>query len=962
MKLRLFIVPLYAPVACHRSRILILCLQAALLLPFSQARAQEIEHTSRYYVHRAENYVGSNAWNSAKREIDAGLKVYPDDPDLRYLNGRYYFVIGDMDEARYQLVRATQTDDMHFRAKRVLVDVEDQLGHWSSAICYINELLEYQPYDRDLWRRKIGFYRRMGNEHEADDALERLSRIYPNDSLVLADVRRRNLENWGNVLKGSSMSEAANNLERWIDRDPTVLEYYLELVNTYIKMGEYEKAIGAANRGLHYFPDNKDLIHKTVSVMSDLGLYSQALAFAKSHRFGSTVYNNLLREVAEDARMRDPYESHGRLYMATHDREALAYLINTSLTRGYFDDARMYIEEAIKRDGRTPGLLMKLYSLEKKSGNENRAVKLLTELYEKNPYDEEVRDAYVDMMLKLSNDDFAEQQWDEAYRHLNRVLELMPDTAEAWPSAVSRQITVLGHLGRMDDAHRLCVESSIRNKAYRYRFSSAYEDFAASRLKGLIEEERYEEALSAAQDLLEVIPSSEAALRCLINMSQTLKRKELFHEAAAMGYDAYPEVPYFIIKQAVALQECYDYEGALALLHPRKDADEYVNPQLTAAFSGISQEWAGKLIKNKRLQKALEVTDTALVFDPLNRELLYTKGVVHEHLKDYATAYEYQQRYYEPSNAEQGDYVRHIRYLGYKALRNRVDATYTHALYDTRQGTLSSVSHLYSIGTVSYARLSKRNTYTFQVSYKGIDGYRESFSETEVDPETGEATTVGLTDTEPGGVGLEFMAQWEHQFNAKWSGMVNAAVSTQYFNKLGANISLSYAAPRGWTPSLRLGYRRTPPTYLYLGGASLGSGTNEEHNLYLVSPSLEKSWEYIKVTGNADLTFMSNSLYYNAGLKGKLFINNDNVSSVSLITGFGSFPELSFFEQTALQNVSHTNAMVGIDLQYLCTRHLSLGLAGSWNTCYNPFRRSDGTLESSYRNIFSIAMQFHLAF
>jgi hypothetical protein len=98
------------------------------------------------------------------------------------------------------------------------------------------------------------------------------------------------------------------------------------------------------------------------------------------------------------------------------------------------------------------------------------------------------------------------------------------------------------------------------------------------------------------------------------------------------------------------------------------------------------------------------------------------------------------------------------------------------------------------------------------------------------------------------------------------------------------------------------------------------------------------------------------------GLKGKFLINDDNTSCVSVITGFGSFPELSFFEQTALKDVSHTNAMVGFDIQYLLTNQLCLGVTGSWNTCYNPIRLTSGQLTDSYRNIFSIAFQAHIAF
>ena len=922
----------------------ILILLTTLFLSSSMVYAQEIPHTPRYYVHRAEGYVSSNAWNTAKREIDAGLKEYPDDPDLRYLNGRYYFIIGDMNEARYNLVRATQANDLHFKAKRLLVDVEDKLQHYSSAICYINELLEFQPYDRDLWRRKIAFYRMLKNDVEADAALKRLHHIYPNDSVVLADVRRHNHENWDRLLKKSSLREAADNLEKWIDQDPMMREYYIELVGTYIKLGEYEKAIGAANRGLVHFPNDPDLTNKIVGIMSDLGLYTQALAFVKSKNLNGNVYNNLLQEVAADARMHDPYEANGRLYLATHDRDALTYLINTSLTRGYYDDARFYIDEAMKLEGRTPALLMKLYELEKKSGNEKRCLRVLTELYENNPEDEELSEAYTDMMMQLSDYDFAAQNWSDAYQHLNRVMELLPDTAESWPAVVAKQITVLGHLGEQEEAYKLLVQSSERSPHNSKRFASVYEEYAANRLKFLVEEERYEEALHEAQNLLKVLPSSEVALRCIINMSLTLKDDELFHKVALEGYEKYPEVPFFVVKRAVSLQQQGKNEEALALLKLRDKKNGYVPPQLVSAYSGISHEWASQLLKNRMPDIAMQVIDSALVYDASNRELLLDKGVAYEYLKQFDKAYEYQLRYYEPSNAEQWDYIRHMRYLGFKGFKNRVDATYTSAFYDAHDENLSTIAHLYSIASVSYSRLTPRNTYTGQISYKGIDGYH-------IDKED-----------ESGGFGLEFMAQWEHVFNAKWSGMVNASYATQYFNKFGANVSVSYSAPKGWTPSLRVGFRHTPPSYLFLGGDNLGSIARGEYNLFIISPSVEKSWERVKLTANTDLTIMSSSIYYNIGLKGKLFVNNDNITSVSLVTGFGSFPELSFFEQTALQGVSHTNAMVGFDAQYLCTRHLYLGLTGSWNTCFNPYRRSDGTLLDSYRNKYTISLQLNLAF
>ena len=293
----------------HHNLLLIGALSALLFAAAGPpAAAQESDgfHVAQYYISRIRELANINAWNEAKHEIDEGLNLYPDNPDLRYYNGRYYYVVGDMNSARYHLVRAAQTDEMHFRAKRLLVDVEDTLHHHSSAVCYINELLEFQPYDRDLWRRKISLYRKMGNESEADASLRRLAQIYPNDSSITADVRKRNRASWNEVLKRSNTAEAIHNLEQWLDLDPTNLEYYLELINLYERIGEYDHALGTVNRALIHFPGSSLFVNKGIGILSGQGLYAQAVVFAQSHG-QKHLTDELLQDLAAHARMNDPY-------------------------------------------------------------------------------------------------------------------------------------------------------------------------------------------------------------------------------------------------------------------------------------------------------------------------------------------------------------------------------------------------------------------------------------------------------------------------------------------------------------------------------------------------------------------------------------------------------------------------------------------------------------------------------
>ena len=908
-----------------------------------EVRAQGLKPSVAGYVRRAEAYVSSNAWNSAKREIDEGLEIIPDDSDLRYLNGYYYFVIGDMNEARYNLVRSIQGNDDQVKAKRLLVDVEDNLQHYSSAICYINELLEIQPYDRDLWRRKIAFYRKLNNDVEADAALERLLHIFPNDTLVVADVRRRDIETRDNILRNSSLTEASNNLERWIDMDPKVRDYYFELISTYVKMGEYDRALGAANRGLEEFPNDQELINKAAGLMMDLGRYSQAYNFVRSKRNSDRAYRNLLREMAHDARLRDPYEANGRLWLVTRDRDALNYLINTAITRGYHEDARTYLAEAMKLDGRTPALLMKLYSVEKAAGDERAEIRLLNELYETAPTDADLVDSYTEMMLHLCDRDFAGEQWEDARMHLSRVLDMLPETSEYWPATVSRQITALCHLNRMYEARELLESATRRSPENWLRFSSAYEEQAALRLKDLMESENYEEAYREAESLLATVPDSEPALRTLISASQTLDRKEDFHKYAEAGYAERPGDPYFIVKQAIALHEQGRSDEALALLRPEATRGEYVNPDIASAYTGISDEYATALLKQQP-EKAREVIDRAIQYDPNNRDLYYTKGLVAEKQKQYALAYDLQHRYYNPSNAEQDEFMQHMRFLRFKSFQNRVEASYTHAFFDSRSDELSTIGHLYSIASVSYSRSEKDNTYSGQINYKGIDGYHAG------------------SDQESGGAGIELMAQWDHEFGQGIAGSANISWSSRYFNKFGINVSGTYTWGFGLTAGFRLGYRLTPPTYLYLGGENAGQSIKENFSIFLATPSAEMVWDRFSARLSTDVILMRGGLYANVGLKGSFFFKEDDYSSISLLAGFGSFPELTFFEQTAIQNFSRANSMVGFDARLLISNQYAVGLTGSWNTCFNPVKAKDGTILDSYKNVYALAVRVQIAF
>lgn len=927
--------------------ILLLLLLTVPAFEMSAKKEIEIEHNARYFASRAQNYEDAGAWDAAKREIDEGLLLYPNDPDLRYLNGRYYYRSqGDLRQARYNLIKAIQENDQHYFAKRTLVDVEDDSKHYSSAICYINELLEFQPYDRDLWRRKIALYRKIGQKAEADNALERLAQIYPNDSVVIKELHAVKTETWNARLNSyTSPEKAASDLETLLVSEPYELSYYLELIKHYTNMGEYERAINTATRGLNYLRGNSQLIKKAVALMGEKGEYTRAMAFLKQHNSTGQLYNYFMKLAADEARWNDPYEANGRLYATTKDSNALTYLINTSIVRGYYPDAKEYLHEGYRKYGRTASLLMKEYSLEKRFGNEQACLKLLEELYTLTPNDPEIVDDYTDMIIALANHDMQTEQWIDANARLNKVLSILSPNSEQWPGVISKKIIVLGHLNRLLEAREVYLDASEKMPQYRDRFAYAYEELIAVRLKKLIDNEEYELALKEAEDLLETVPGSEAALRTCINMSQTLGKKELFYLYASEGYRQFPDSPYFIIKKATSLDEQGKMEEALMLLNPDQYMhDEYLNPQILNAYSGMTGEYVMILLKHHKAKEAMTWIDRALTYDSDNKELLYMKGLAYEQLKEYDKAYHYLTKYYNPTNAEQEEWEEQMRYMKWRSFKNHMDFSYLGAFFNSYNDELSTIGHMYSIATLTYSHLFPKHTIAAQVSYKGIDG---SYDET------------GYIE---GGGGVEFLGQWDWTINHRWSMMLSGSYATRFFNKAGGNLGFYLNCGHGWTAGLKAGYRRTAPTYVYKNGVTPEYFDYKRYNLYMLTPSVEKAWNRIRTSATADLVGMREGLYYNVGLKGKLFINEDNVSAVSILAGFGTFPELNFFDQTALSSISHSNASIGAEFIYLFTKHMSFSVNFNWNTDYNPKQVNDGSFINSYRNIFSLFVGIQTAF
>ena len=336
---------IHKPQICGMALTLMMAASALTFTP-AQVQAQSIVktkdiHLPDYYDTTVRAAFKRGNWEGGKRLLDEGLKRYPDVSTLNELAGRYYYHKKSYDDARFYLVRALRDNNANVEAKQLIINVEEETRNYSSAICYVNELLEIHPYWKGLWRRKINLYRKQKNDVEADRLLERLCHIYPNDAQLKKDLNYRLEQRAIADRKAGDKNGAIESLQQLVNNDPKKEEHYLMLCNLLLQQGRRSEAIDVADRGVSNLPGSYRLIIKKAGILAEDNRYGEAMAFVercmKHNHSGqlNSFYGQLQADAARAAAKGDPYILYGKVYERTKSQESLDYLLNTAITRGY---------------------------------------------------------------------------------------------------------------------------------------------------------------------------------------------------------------------------------------------------------------------------------------------------------------------------------------------------------------------------------------------------------------------------------------------------------------------------------------------------------------------------------------------------------------------------------------------------------------------------------------------------
>jgi YaiO family outer membrane protein len=895
-----------------------------LLISSSTLSAVYAQETEESTFTKANKLFKQNRLEEGKQIIDLGLEESPFDADLLMLNGKYYHEKKNNDKARFNLIKSLKYDPNNVDAKQILTNVEIEDKHYSAAICYINELLQVNPYWKGLWRKKIEVYRLQGNTVESNRLLKRINQIYPEDGQIKEDYRYNLQTEIRNLKKAGKVDAALKMTEELMTVDKTNPNLYVDVINTHLAAGDYDKALVYANQALTYMPTNSYLITKKASILADSGDINEALNFIKSKNKGngqlSALYNQLLLQSARVQNDKDPYTLYGKiLEKSPGNTEALEYLLNTSLARGYYGDAQNFINSAKKSGGENKKLLAKEYTLYTQMGNDSKANAVLSKLYARFPEDADIRDNYINYQYKLARQNMLNQQYSEALIQLTFLTKLskndyteicLQELTEAYLKTGRKQeafatvqklnndypnnkdnklrkVNVLIAMDRDEEAltfYEDFLKSVNQNEFENYLI--AYDEIGTKFLKKLVEAGQVTKVFEVADRIIAINPESELAYTYAINTAFSINDNKLMLKYSQKAIEANPDSIVFKTKYAEALSKNEMYEQAGNLLKELLISNPY-NKDIINTYSQYTLDYGNTLYKNKNANQLMIVTDEALKFNPINKELLYQKGLAYLLLKDYAKAYEFM-KFYVPSAAEQASFLREMEWLQNKAYKNQFQ-------FDYLRSRFADQINVSAIATASYTRFqSYKNTYTARLNYAG----REL------------------------GAGTLGQAEWTHVLNRKTYFIANLGFGTRYFAKIIANASIFRSLAKEYELELGAGYRHLPNVYTL---TNLVAGISHKNdNLWINAKGLLYSTQ-------------NSFTLYNIVAQSRFYVLNDGKSHLLAMASVGTVPESGALDLSLYDTYNAFNTMVGGGGQYMVNKHVSLSLIGNWyNFKYNP--------------------------
>ncbi|MDR2221136.1 MAG: tetratricopeptide repeat protein [Flavobacteriaceae bacterium] len=902
----------------------------------------DIDAKDNYFVAVNQQFKKGN-WEAGKGLLDKGIKEYPNDSDLRMMLGKYYHQNKQYDKARYELSKAIELTPTNIDAKQILVNVEIETKRYSSAICYVNEILEVSPYLKSLWKKKIELFELQGNHVEASRLRKRLYQIYPTDVDLKKDYVYGMETEAAESRKVGDYDKSIEWSRKLVQESPNDASYYLVVINDYLKAGDKQSALSFTERGLHLFPKNTQLINKKVGILEEQKRYDELLAFLQANKL-KKQYDYYVLEAARNAKLNDPFVLYSKTLSGNPgNEEAFNYVFTHLIATQQYEEALVTLSNYRRVKGASKGLALKELQVYTRMGNISKVNNLTKNLHQQYGNDKDIAIAYDKVILEEAKAAMFDEQYNEAIskwflisnsedKEIKRLAGIGLYNAYYNKGDYNSALYQLNQLSKVNtsDLTLQVKKSDIYFKQKNYAMALAayeeifvqavpeqrvfylkgYEDLCVAIVKSQKEDFLYYESLHTVKRWLTQDATNNTALKYASNLSIQVKKTEDAIAYLQKGVDTYPEDVFFKAKLAeMQGQKEDDYARLYMDLVNELDKNPY-HELLLNTYASISEKYSLQLIKNNQAAQAIEKLDEALCYLPDSKELKYTKGLALEKQKKFAEAY-YYQSFYEPGLIELDSFKQHLQFLNAKAAKNEVGMQYLLSRFEDD-------SKIRSIASFEYTRHEINNSYTVGVNYTG----REE------------------------GKGVQGHIDWAKNWSNKFSTKLDIAIADAYFPKFAVNGSVfkTFNLFGGMEFELGAGYRKFQIDPI--------NDLNKD-SMYNIVIGATKETELFRLNTKVNNFFMGGEWMYNLSVNAKYYLSSPK-NYITALVGVGSSPDVELIDYQLYNGFSVLNTNVGGGFGWMLYKNISANLLGTW---YN-YKAGD----MAYKNLYNLYLTVHVVF
>ncbi|TDW97552.1 tetratricopeptide repeat protein [Dinghuibacter silviterrae] len=672
-----------------------------------------------------------------------------------------YTKLKDFTRAAYEYRKVLEVDPVNAEALQGIYGLQVRTGSYEDALSSVNSALVEHPDDYSLLMRKMSLLQELKRYPEAIEVLQHILKVYP------ADAKARQLDVDLRMEAGRYfMSEDPYlQFQAVLDKSPSNREALDYVINLASARGLNADALAFVNRALHYYPGDRALLAKKVSILESLQKYTQAADITRQLFLGpgGSLYRDqyiTLLEASGRAYMSDlAYDSalatfHDVLEISPAEPAALNYSINILSAQKNYGAAIALLDKTLRLYPGDEALLLKKAGILQDDTRYGDAALVLDTLVQAHPENTRYRSSLVDLILVQGRQMMQVEDYDAADGAFTRVLALDPGNTEALGTLINIELARgVVDPGPLDSA--LIVADLALS---RYPDSRDFLLKKASVLEAL---HRYPEAYAITDALRDRYPYNAKIRDQYID--------ELLSSGRAYSSQGQPELALGEYRRVLAVRP----RDSAALMY----AINILNDRGTAAASAPAD--------TASLDSALALTAQGLRFYPGNEYFTLKRAVILENLHRYADAVAPADSVakIDPTDAHR-DYA---DYLRSKTFRNALGLSYLSSHFDSLEAA--------NIATLHYVRYSKNgSSFDTKLNFAG--------------------RAIGT--------GLQLEEEIYYTHNDRWDSYIDAALANDnVFPRIRLAYSITYNFKGGWAGELGGRYLNLDSISVYSGVASV---------------------------------------------------------------------------------------------------------------------------------------------